>query len=202
MKSEALDIGLASSMSDVLESMKERQVQCLWIVIKYKRQVTPYMEDLDLKHGFLSTYQETLFLRQVLFGRTNAELHPFYGIALFFADLTASTFLSLSFKFFFAISPVLGRALIAAVRQAVADPIAGFDGFVKGHSQLHRMTRNRISAVSGSIFCKVSMPAHFIIHFTAFQSVILMLTLSMFASPTPTEKMPLHICFHLRQDYY
>lgn len=35
------------------------------------------MEDLDLKFGFLSTYNETLFLRQVLFGRTKGlEFSP------------------------------------------------------------------------------------------------------------------------------
>ncbi|KAJ5608126.1 hypothetical protein N7537_004745 [Penicillium hordei] len=40
-------------------------------------QIAQYMEDLDLKFGFISTYNETLFLRQVLFGRTRGlEFSP------------------------------------------------------------------------------------------------------------------------------
>ncbi|KAJ5206559.1 hypothetical protein N7491_002826 [Penicillium cf. griseofulvum] len=33
-------------------------------------QIAQYMQDLDLKFGFISTYNETFFLRQVPFGRT------------------------------------------------------------------------------------------------------------------------------------
>lgn len=45
--------------------------------MKYKGQVTQYMENLDLKHAFLSNYRETLFLRQALFGRSKGiEISP------------------------------------------------------------------------------------------------------------------------------
>lgn len=44
--------------------------------------------------------------------------------------------------------PVSGYDLIGTVAKATQDLVAGFDFFLKGHVQLHRLTGTRISAVS------------------------------------------------------